>query len=686
MKWRNFNSYLLSHGIKALAGNDAILRTGIDGNSTRYEAGTTDSGIPFFRCSDIVAELEEFVADKAKAGRLTRRVGVTNDALRVTVMLDKGGGYTKAFISVWDVDQGLSLLHAVFMGWYQGQDNHDSVYAVFRDQLQSLEIAAAGINWPYQYTGAAPVTNDESVRAFFNHPAVKRDKEGTCQPALCIYFAADIHLVIPPAQTSDPDRKALFDVPYLSDACERCVGLKEAGVALPTIRTTPYRMIRIPWGGDIVFLHALLGTDSHRAIYPCHICLTPKEKLQTVGVPPTKPPALRSLATATKHLKEFATGPKGTRRERAYSQTKPPILTREFVANISPSPLHVTLGLVKNLVTQLFAEAATLDTRARYRRQWFCEPDLLLQQSALTRELIELYRLEQSLQRDVNELPKQIEAADKENRSLLKQHDALHRIRFANSRKRLVDQMSALTASIRAKKAELKSKSERLSATTHKINSTDGPFTRAIQHRINLFGIAERPYHSGQYVGKDCERIMQHGTTISSAIGRIELIDINGQTEYGGDDAIAQTYGALFGRLYECFKLYSAARPLCSHEIRLLELHSAALVPDWPRTFTLKFHLLTYHMPQFARDWLSIGLSSEQCIESSHPKFNELLRTFAGIIDPVRKVETIGKRFRIQSDPSIASYTPPKRICPKCSLPIARTEFVHCQCSESPDR
>ena len=175
--------------------------------------------------------------------------------------------------------------------------------------------------------------------------------------------------------------ESMVDVPYLSDACERCVGLKEAGVALPTIRTAPYRTIRISWGGDIVFLHALLGTDSHRGIYPCHICLIPKDELQTVGVPPTEHPRLRSLATATEHLKEFAIGPKGTRKQRAYSQTKRPILTREFIGNISPSPLHVTMGLVKNLIKQLFTEAATLDARARYHRQWFSEPDSLLEQS-----------------------------------------------------------------------------------------------------------------------------------------------------------------------------------------------------------------------------------------------------------------------------------------------------------------
>ena len=143
----------------------------------RYETGTTDSGITYVRCTDIVAELEEFVCEKAMAKLLTRRVGMTNDALRVTVMIDKGGGYTKAFISVWDVNQGSSPTNSVFMGMFTGKDNRDSVYAVFGDALKSLEIAAAGINWRYTYDGDSDgMTNDESVKAFYSHQAVKADR------------------------------------------------------------------------------------------------------------------------------------------------------------------------------------------------------------------------------------------------------------------------------------------------------------------------------------------------------------------------------------------------------------------------------------------------------------------------------------------------------------------------------
>src|SRR3954447_14512370 len=146
---------------------------------------------------------------------------------------------------------------------------------------------------------------------------------------------------------------------------------------------------------------------------------------------------------------------------------------------------------------------------------------------------------------------------------------------------------------------------------------------------------------------------MTHGTTISNSIRSTQLIDRDGQTVDRGNDELAQKYVSLFAKLLECFQLYSAARPLCSHELQLLEIRSAELASLWPRQFTPKFHLLTYHMPQFARDWLSIGLSTAQCVESSHSIVNELKRRFAGVTQPIKKLELMAKGFLLQSDASI---------------------------------
>jgi hypothetical protein len=210
-------------------------------------------------------------------------------------------------------------------------------------------------------------------------------------------------------------------------------------------------------------------------------------------------------------------------------------------------------------------------------------------------------------------------------------------------------------------RADIKSTDQALLAVTNELKTTDGPFTRAVSDELLKHHIRERKYHGGAYVGGDCDRIMQHGDTIANCCRRTQLIDVNGATFDGGDDAVAIKYGRLFAILWVCCKLFSAARALCLHEIKRLEQRSAELAALWPRTFTPKFHLLTFHMPQFAREWGSIGLASEQCVESSHRLFNSIDLTFAGVTNMFLKLKSLGKRFRLRASRTIPDYTPPKR-------------------------
>jgi hypothetical protein len=138
-------------------------------------------------------------------------------------------------------------------------------------------------------------------------------------------------------------------------------------------------------------------------------------------------------------------------------------------------------------------------------------------------------------------------------------------------------------------------------------------------------------------------------------------VGVDGSTADGGDDATAAKYRRLFAALRECSQLFSAPRALCSHEIKRLEERSAALAKLWPRTFTPKFHVMTHHMPQFARDWGSIGLASEQCVESSHRLFNSLGITFTGVTNMRLKLKSMVKRFCLRASTDVGDYTPPNR-------------------------
>jgi len=367
------------------------------------------------------------------------------------------------------------------------------------------------------------------------------------------------------------------------------------------------------------------------------------------------------------HLKQFTTGPLDTRKERAYSQIDRSIASIEYKFNIALSPLHVTLGLVKDLVKELMKYATALDVLALKKRQWF--NDSSLQHIPAIRALIKLYRTEYLLQRDIEQLKSRIASGERKLVYLTQQD--------------MYPEITHYVGTGRDLKAELKSKSEQLATNIDSISKSKGPFISLLNHRIDQFGITTRAYFGGEtFIGRDCVRIMTHGTTISNSIRSTQLIDRDGQTVDRGNNQLAQKYASLFSKLLQCFQLYSAARPLCSHELQLLEIRSAELASIWPRHFTPKFHLLTYHMPQFARDWLSIGLSTEQCVESSHSMVNELKRIFAGTTDPLKKIEWIGKRFLLQSDASIPEYSPAKRICPLCHHPIARSELLHCKCKK----
>ena len=270
------------------------MRDKLEGDATRYQAGTVN-GITYFRCEDIVTELKEFVKECALAGQLTRRLGAPDDSLRVTVSIDKGGSYTKAFITVWDVDQSLSPLHAVFMGVYAGSDDYESIKAVFGPAMAQLERAASNIDWPYQY-GSTTVT-----------------------------AAAQSNTVIGP---------------YLSDECDECKALKAGGAVQTAIRTTPYRSIRICWGGDIMVLHELLGTNGPTATYSCNICVMHHQQLKTTQTPSSNPPALRTTTAAAAHFKESLRGTKDTVADRSRSQIRLPLFTSEIAGRVGPSPLH----------------------------------------------------------------------------------------------------------------------------------------------------------------------------------------------------------------------------------------------------------------------------------------------------------------------------------------------------------
>jgi len=119
--------------------------------------------------------------------------------------------------------------------------------------------------------------------------------------------------------------------------------------------------------------------------------------------------------------------------------------------------------------------------------------------------------------------------------------------------------------------------------------------------------------------------------------------------------------------------------------LRALELRCASIGNWFPRRFPSeklkrKFHLLTKEIPLFAAKWQTVGLASEQAVESSNRIFNRLDRTYATMGDLPSRLSATINQFTLESNPSVKMIEREPRLCSKCSQPIAKRFKQRCQC------
>jgi hypothetical protein len=214
-----------------------------------------------------------------------------------------------------------------------------------------------------------------------------------------------------------------------------------------------------------------------------------------------------------------------------------------------------------------------------------------------------------------------------------------------------------------------------------------GPFQREINALLKGLKIERQPQFGGSFNGNACHKILKNGRAFGAILGLTEFRRQNAPLVEIGSNELAEQYGVLFSKLRQCHVLYSAARWLCPHEQLALWLRCASVGNWYPHSFQAqslppKFHLLTRHMPEFAEKWRSIGLASEQAVESSNRIFNRLQTTHITNSDDVLQMKAMMQQLRLESNPAVRVVTPIARICPKCELPIAKRFAITCSCSK----
>ena len=147
----------------------------------------------------------------------------------------------------------------------------------------------------------------------------------------------------------------------------------------------------------------------------------------------------------------------------------------------------------------------------------------------------------------------------------------------------------------------------------------------------------------------------------------------------------------IFDLFHRAYRLYTAARILTDAEVTMLEgwcpMVASQLHQHFPEeSITPKLHMLAVEIPRFARQFRTVGLFTEQNIESFHAQVNQFGRQYAGVASTLHRYELMFQAAILKCSPQIEAYEPPKRVCPQCSLPIAKTDLSYCQCAKPPTR
>ena len=330
------------------------------------------------------------------------------------------------------------------------------------------------------------------------------------------------------------------------------------------------------------------------------------------------------------------------------------------IDTVSTTPLHISLGLGLHVMKVVDKTLIGLDSEIKRKGG---------QHDAFT----SLYERQQEILESCQEINAQIEDVDEKISHLTQKRGeiAKERANFFNKNHKsyktdLARGVRDRYASLGTEKASqqkekdklkksLKAKEAKLEKVMKELEETKGPFKQRLDNLLDSLKLKRAAYHSGALIGPDVKKLVTKANIRKLGdVFKPMKVSVQQDSEVFGTDALRVKMVTLLTKFRLCYELYTANRVLCRHEVELLSLRCASFGNWFPVNFPeenlkRKFHLLTYDVPKQARRLKSVGIITEQTIESIHPYINELDRRFAKVADKKKKGLIICKQQNMYS-------------------------------------
>ena len=456
---------------------------------------------------------------------------------------------------------------------------------------------------------------------------------------------------------------------------------KTAAGGASATEVAPRRVV-LCFVSDMKGLMQICGHAGPAATYNCLLCMARLNQTAKAGVPhlpelpePWKskdtrpadiinPPARKGTDEMLAHARRYAAdaakpgAPKDlSSADYASCANEPMIWSSDLSEHLSRTPLHITLGLGTNYIHAIKAEALALDI------EWAMN----VSDSDKLDAYIEADGEENAARREAEEHRDTVESKAAGMAIELDHDPKADRKGTANSatdahawvlkyrnfkRERDAAEADAKKAEARAAAAEKRRDAAKTAILGGEVEG--GPFLKRYHAFLKEVGISEAVYFGGTFIGPYIEKVL-------ASLDNIKLLaGIVGPGRFVCPDGVERPFGSAaraaelesvlvpFAKLHHLFNRKDA---LCDHEIAsfklLIKEHAIAFATTFPTvTPTPKMHVLNYHMEELLERHGSIGIDTEQGIESFHPEFTYVHNMFRSMDrQPERQLEAVAGRL-----------------------------------------
>ena len=471
-----------------------------------------------------------------------------------------------------------------------------------------------------------------------------------------------IHNSIQQSQSSTTSASTAF----ISSKCNQCKLYCQQHNVQPTPSHTPMSINQLSIAevfiaADMKMMRMLIGCQPSAACKCfCPMCLVTHDDAlpglihAPVLLPPYSPFRLnrshsflaRTTQSQNDHYNAFTTlGQGNISKAMQYGNViHPPLISTEIHQHLAPLPLHVLLGTTKNAIDIISDMCVALDEQLKQVMG-------LPLSSTPTPSVTQINTAIRTSLHNVQAIQHTVECAQTQQQShaITTREWQLYQQLIDDGMKRIKEEDKLLTS------------------LDEKWDECAGYFSRALDHAITKLKVRRQRYHGGAFVGNDCIRLLDGREIIANVLNQQQFISLynNAQHTIGSSHQSDLALG-LLSRLHSLHQIYSAARPLCNHEIESFCYNAYEFGHWFPINFpkhriTPKMHVMIYHMPELAVRYRTIGMFSEQAGEAIHTVFNKLDRQYVYMGSDVKRLEATMKRCMRLHDPRVLAFVRPQR-------------------------